>query len=481
MAISNGGYFEVDAATGDDSLNAGYFNADGAGAGTDYSLPANGPLSFTDLVIDATSNLKVKSSGTAATTAWFRNGLRITAGSGFTTGLYEVTNTAIDGSGFVTLDRACGTVSSSGGTGRLGGPLASIGGQAAVMGATDSGHLVYLKYNASSYAHTSTANVAGGRWAKAGAGIRIVGYNTTRTLHNTDANRPTLISSSNSMTIVTMGATGVNGLANLIFDNTNSNTSMTQASLGGALAWVRNCKFKGSTTTGLSISAAYSWIEDVWFDANSGTSALTVSSSSAIARIRVTSCTATDGVVINNTAVQTAVDDSVIEGFSGGTAAWNVQSATGRALFRRCSGRVTGGSDTSVFRFNSVNAGVLFEHCIAAGATGTGKGFLLASGSQPEVHIRNCAGYNNNGGNYDASTGEVTNFVALSADPWTNAGGGDFSLNNTAGGGAAARGIVYSFPGTSTYASYQDGGAVQHQDAGAGGGLRLAGHGGLAG
>jgi hypothetical protein len=74
--------------------------------------------------------------------------------------------------------------------------------------------------------------------------------------------------------------------------------------------------------------------------------------------------------------------------------------------------------------------------------------------------------YNNTSGarnNINASPNDVT----LTADPFTNAAGADFTLNNTAGGGAACR--VAGFPGVLPNLSgvgYADIGVYQHQDAG---------------
>jgi len=62
--------------------------------------------------------------------------------------------------------------------------------------------------------------------------------------------------------------------------------------------------------------------------------------------------------------------------------------------------------------------------------------------------------------------------VALTADPFVNTAGGNFALNNTAGGGAALRavGIPGVFPAGLT-TGYMDIGAVQHQDSASGGGI----------
>ena len=59
--------------------------------------------------------------------------------------------------------------------------------------------------------------------------------------------------------------------------------------------------------------------------------------------------------------------------------------------------------------------------------------------------------------------------VTLSADPFVNAGSGNFGLNAISGGGALVRAAGYpgTYPGGTT-TGYADGGAVQHQDSGGG-------------
>lgn len=71
---------------------------------------------------------------------------------------------------------------------------------------------------------------------------------------------------------------------------------------------------------------------------------------------------------------------------------------------------------------------------------------------------------------YWANTNNFNNFrlqqhdVQLTADPFTNQAGADFSLNSTAGGGAAVQDVAFAttVPGSSTR-NYADGGAVEHQ------------------
>jgi hypothetical protein len=72
-------------------------------------------------------------------------------------------------------------------------------------------------------------------------------------------------------------------------------------------------------------------------------------------------------------------------------------------------------------------------------------------------------------GNYSGFSGGA-NDVSLSGDPFTNAAGGDFSLNTTAGAGAAVRAAGWPNSwGDGLTVGYVDGGAVQHQDSGGGG------------
>lgn len=71
--------------------------------------------------------------------------------------------------------------------------------------------------------------------------------------------------------------------------------------------------------------------------------------------------------------------------------------------------------------------------------------------------------YNNFGATHNITAGP--NDITLSGVPFTNAGGGDFSPNNTAGQGALLRAVAMAFAGGTT-TSYQDIGAVQSSAAG---------------
>jgi len=79
-----------------------------------------------------------------------------------------------------------------------------------------------------------------------------------------------------------------------------------------------------------------------------------------------------------------------------------------------------------------------------------GWGVNLVSGSVIFDNNNNAYGSNTSGNRNNFSAG--TNDVALSANPFTNSGSGDYSLNSTAGGGAALKGAGFPgvFPGGTT-------------------------------
>jgi hypothetical protein len=115
-------------------------------------------------------------------------------------------------------------------------------------------------------------------------------------------------------------------------------------------------------------------------------------------------------------------------------------------------------------------------NCILYGNGGWG--ITVASGQL--VEAENCAnayGSNTSGNRNGWSAGAGD--VALSANPFTAPGSDDFSLNNTAGGGAALRNA--GFPGVSHFGTgYADIGPLRHQDAGGGSGIGVLVGGGIA-
>jgi hypothetical protein len=127
---------------------------------------------------------------------------------------------------------------------------------------------------------------------------------------------------------------------------------------------------------------------------------------------------------------------------------------------------------------------VVITDCILYGNGTYGVNFAYAASGTDLAIVSNdynAYGSNTSGPRNGLSAG--AHDVSLSADPFTNKAAGDYSLNTTAGGGAACRAAGYpgAFQGALT-TGYLDIGAAQSQAAGgSGGGLKLVGRGGLAG
>jgi hypothetical protein len=192
MALPSAAVWEFRPGTGSNS-NGGFFKS--GGAGTDYSQQASAQLSITDLQIHASDNTKVKSAATPFLAAHQDNGLQITAGTGFTPGFYHVTS-APDGSGYVTLDRACGTVGSTGGTAALGGALAVF--TDAILESAVAGNVLYVKSDGTMALTGDCTIDADGTTANP---IQIIGYQTARGDGPTGSGRPTIACGANALTL----------------------------------------------------------------------------------------------------------------------------------------------------------------------------------------------------------------------------------------------------------------------------------------
>jgi hypothetical protein len=84
----------------------------------------------------------------------------------------------------------------------------------------------------------------------------------------------------------------------------------------------------------------------------------------------------------------------------------------------------------------------------------------------------NCAGWSNTTADvrFNSSSNVLvqmnTGFITLTSDPFVSASGGNFALTNTAGGGASLRGaaVNFAFPAIISSTTYEDYGAIQHQE-----------------
>jgi hypothetical protein len=423
--------------TGDDS-NGGGFNT--ASTGTDYSQQDSPQVTYSDLVINAT-NTKVSSAANPFTSADVGNVVNVTGGTGFTVARYQVVSVA---SGLATMDRAVGTAGSTGGSGKLGGAMAT----------PDAVNLVMASGN-TAWVQTGTYNVTTS--FQFNNSYAIIGYGSS---HGDNGSPPTLNMTANSTPIVNTWSGGTTWLHNLIL-TTSAGTKSDAIKGAGGLTIVSNCKITGFVN-GVSLGINPVILRDSYI---TGCSACAVVGSGTV---NVLNCFISGSgqqnvVVSSSTAAGLTIARSVIVG------------ATAEGI--KCTGSVSvsivqstialNGSDGVVIQSFGSPTTAFLESNIIYGNAGYG---VRNNGTDAQALVGvfnrdNALGDNTSGNYFRVPSG--SGGVALTSDPFTDSASGDYSLNS--GGGAACKGVGYpgAFPGGLTTGTL-DIGAVQ---SGSGGGI----------
>lgn len=421
MAIADDCWIEV--RTGGDDTNGGGF-IQGA-SGTDYSQQTAAQLSLTDLATSGAGVTTLTSATGGFTAAMIGNLIQIVSGTNVTAGFYQIT--AHTDTNTVTLDRAPdnGVGGISGGSGKVGGCLASLGAAARVLSqngaSTWKGNRVHVA--SGTYTITSASSATnGGPMTGVGSQTMVdwIGYNTSRgdlDGHHDMSNNP----------YIDAGA-----VTSLTFID---NTSMGSGDDNNGT--IRSFTFDGndntSTTGGYCTDASHSYLRATQmssdgFGGNNTPSALFVN------------CVADNCGNIgfhDVMAVNCVAHDNGSHGFFLDTFTRNI----------RCLSYDNGGRGFS----NDDEQG----HCIDCTADGnTSDGFFLQRTSSATRCIAtnnggygfdgnnsivlSCKTYNNTSGSYDTAddVAGVYNIENLSSDPYTNRAGKDFSV--TSGSGLAA-------------------------------------------
>lgn len=456
--------------TGNDA-NGGGFDNQVSAPGTDFSLQNAAQTAYTDLVIGATTT-QLTSAASPFGATHPGNVIHVTGGAGCTTGWFEV----ISVSGVTaTMDRSVGTAASTC-TGNLGGSLATL--TQAQTNAGD-GNQIHIKNG--TYTKTTSYDFSGGH-----PYVAIKGYGTT---HDDGTNPPTITTATNSNSMFKVGSNSVLWLDNLIISSTAGTPGDGINGGQGYTVVVSRCKFTG------------------WNGAiNTGTIELTVSDSEIAS---------SGGQGINHGFALT-VKDSYIHGNGGsGINISNTNADYGVHIFNNIiaanGGAATAGLASTVKKIfqvvhndfynngadglNAPNAfpasdpfnhpeGIAVENNIFVSngqTSGTGYGVNMTAFTYAATWKWGLVGYRNNA-YYNNKTGARlgidadANAVTMTGVPFTNAGSGDYSLNSTAGAGAACKGAGYPqtwAAGLSTTGA-PDIGAVQSSGTGGGGGTHGA-------
>ncbi len=427
--------------------------------GTDRSKQTGLQVNVDNATITATtaganSNV-ITFTGYVPTAADVGNTFLSTAGTNINVGLYEITAwtaTTWTVTGAQNLTTAGGAGSAI--TGVMGGAFATPGRAAQFVTA---GNGLFINYNAASFGASASTNVAAGSLSTGNFSF-IVGYDTTRDIGNTDANRPTIAASANSVTILNLSR--ANALvANLILDGTGR-TSTTGLVMGGGNGTIRNCKALTAANIGFLPSAQTTFL---FCEATGCGDGFKTQAAGCV----YIGCTANSNTGSNGgwnatsfyICINCVSRSNTATGYVGNTSGYYSQDC------------VAYGNGTSGFDMSG--GGCFLANCISYGNTGVGFRQNVAAASVTSIYLANCAGGGNSanfsaaGGSVFVALARIASFVTLTGNPFTSAAGGDFSLNSTAGAGAAckAAGIPGStastqLPGLSSLA-YPDIGAVQ--------------------
>lgn len=400
--------------------------------GIDYSQSATSRLTFSDLVIGATTT-QFTSAGNPVGKNFVGNIISITSGTGFTVQRVAVVSTS---GTTATCDKTLGTAASTGGNGRMGGALASPGQCAAIV--SSNGNVVFIK--AGTYSVTSATGAVSGGCVIPGQSATWVGYSTVRTTATTDT-KPVIQVAVSTATLV-----GVGAWYNLTLDG-NAQVSAKLNNVGQA-TFVR-CACKNFT----SVAAASTY----YFCSFTG---YTVNAVTGLAVF----CEA-----YSNTATPFSLSANNSHGVFFCIARSNTGASTdGFALngLNQAQNCISYANGRDGFRVNGV---AVLLNCHAEGNTGFG--FNSLTGFAPL--LISCSAYSNTSGATTVTSGGSVNAAFLTSNfhtitagsVFTNAATGDFSLNNIIAQGASLRGAggPSAFPVSPT-AGYLDAGIAQHAD-----------------
>ncbi len=429
--------------TGSDS-NGGGFNT--AATGTNYSVQDSPQFTYTDLVIDGTTNTKCTSAAHPFDSTSPGNIINVTGGTGFSVQRVQVVSVA---GSTATCDKSLGTLSSTGGTGNLGGGLLTLP-TAVTLAITN--NCIHLK--------TATYTLGAMQDVQA---VRMFGYGTA---HYDNGSRPTITNNASMVYMFhfTGGSAGEILFSNLIVVDTQSSTALV-CLIGSTAISFFNTKWSGFATFINNGASGFSNLTAVGMEISSGSSNMVIDGSvfALDCYIHGTTSNSFGGALIS-------VDRCIFYNTAGVPVVYTANPAGKMRVVNSSFSSNTG--TACIYASNGLPLALPFviENCIFYGSTG----FAIdsASGADKSYSVIRYNAYgSNSGGNLNNVT-SLGNDVTLSADPFTNKSGGDFSLNSTAGGGAACKAVGFpgAFPGGTTTVTKQDLGAAQTTGSAAAGG-----------
>lgn len=437
MALAAASVIEV-RTTGSDTNGGGWVVG---ASGSDLSQSDTAAYAATDLVTNGTTTV------TSASSNWgtnvVGNFIYIAGGTGSIAANWYEIKTRVSASE-ITVDRSTGLTTGTGATGNVGGAVASAGVLGAMTVVGTSGMMAFAA-SGTYTATTSTDNVSGGMFnGQSNIGIMIKGYKAGAA--RTDMSE---------MPVFHMGSVtnkrmfDMNGplsfgpqIINVKVDCNNgaSNIGIDASNAVGNFAY--KCEVINAPLYGFLINVAGSFVSHCKASA-CGTGFITSGSNTAFINCWGDGCTNGFDSVANG-----VMHINCLSTNNTGRGFYNNNAQTGM-IYINCTAYGNGNDG-----FDAQRAGSGYISCLST--NNTGFGFDAAQG----WGTINCATFSNTSGAINLGTLAIDN-VTLSASPYIDTAGFNFTANSVAGGGQSIRGASITAP---TAINFRDIGYAQHKD-----------------
>ena len=285
--------------------------------------------------------------------------------------------------------------------------------------------------------------------------VQLVGYHSTQGdlngLSPNSANTPVITTATNSTVLIKTSGSGNQNtvIQNFILSDTaGTQADIIQSGTGGSFVTVDSCSINGGTRGIDGNSPQYSSITIKNTEIKNTTLEAAVINGSAVYQpmtiidsyIHDNSLSSSGTGTVLLTLGSLWMERSIIVNTTG-------QSGSNGAGIKICSGCLLYLHNSIVANNHpdnitvSANANVVVENSIIYGSV-TGWGIDGGPAYFSSINV----GYGSNFSGNVQTVGTGINPVTITAGPFTNSGSGDYSLNSTAGGGAALKGA--GFPGS---------------------------------
>lgn len=303
------------------------------------------------------------------------------------------------------------------------------------------------------------------------AGITFQGYASTAG----DGGKATVDGGSSGASYVLLSISAAVVLQDFVLQNNGASGTATGLAMSSAGFKLVRVVVSGVYGHGFSLTAAGRAVECEAFGCTRGSSGAFLSGFQVTSAVNLVRCSAHDNTATSNSHGfgVSGSGASLVGCISDSNAGKGIWDNSGAPNVEVLDCVVYNNTSGGIYLDGSASTTAYIENCIISsnggyGVSGNSSGLLLLSSN---------AFYNNTSGqtsNINASL--ITGSVTLTGDPFTDAANGDFSLNSTAGAGAACRGagrgaFTTTQGGYGTTTAYPDIGAVQHQDSGGNAGM----------